>query len=138
MHRSLIVARIMPGSQTEIARIFAASDATELPRVAGVRHRSLYSLGDLYIHLLETDNTGRAAVENARRHPEFSRVSDQLSEHVTPYLATWASPQDAIAECFYSYEPAPAKAEGKTKGKAKGTAAVPTPAGGHDQKEVAS
>jgi cyclase len=125
MNRTLIVARIAPGSHADVARIFAESDATELPRVAGVRHRSLYRLGDIYVHLLETADAGHEAVENARGNPEFKRVSDRLSEHITPYLSTWASPQDAIAECFYTYE-APAA----------GTPAVPNgPAGGQ---EVAS
>src|SRR6185312_6778244 len=38
MHRSLIVAKIVPGSDREVAEIWAESDATELPRLAGVRH----------------------------------------------------------------------------------------------------
>ncbi|EEP70053.1 polyketide synthesis cyclase, partial [Micromonospora sp. ATCC 39149] len=53
MNRSLIVAKVGPDTEKRIAEIFAESDATELPRLAGVRHRSLYRLGDLYVHLLE-------------------------------------------------------------------------------------
>lgn len=119
MNRSLIVAKIAPGSQAEVARIFAASDATELPRVAGVHHRSLYNIGDLYIHLLETAHTGHEAVAEARRNPEFKRVSDRLREHISPYLTTWASPHDAIAECFYSYE-APTNGQGERQGQRQG------------------
>ncbi|WP_131767504.1 TcmI family type II polyketide cyclase [Candidatus Protofrankia californiensis] len=104
MHRSLIVAKITPGAEKDVARIFAESDATGLPRIAGVAHRSLYSLGDLYVHLLETTGDGRQAVDNARGHEEFKRVSDRLSRHIQPYLPTWRSPQDAIAQCFYTYE----------------------------------
>jgi cyclase len=128
MNRTLIVARIAPGSVAEVARIFAESDATELPRVAGVRHRSLYRLGDLYVHFLETVGEGHQAVESARGNPEFERVSDRLSKHITPYLSTWASPRDAIAECFYTYE-AP------TEAPTAESPAVPAPAGGQ---EVAS
>ncbi|WP_131747168.1 TcmI family type II polyketide cyclase [Frankia sp. Cppng1_Ct_nod] len=104
MNRSLIVARITPGSQSDVAGVFAESDATGLPRVAGVVHRSLYSLGDLYIHLLETADDGRRAIENVREHEEFKNVSDRLRPYIQPYLPTWRSPQDAIAQCFYTYE----------------------------------
>ena len=54
--RGVIVARIKPGAEEEVARIFAESDETELPRITGVRHRSLYVLDDIYIHLVETDD----------------------------------------------------------------------------------
>ncbi|WP_239308116.1 MULTISPECIES: TcmI family type II polyketide cyclase [unclassified Frankia] len=107
MHRTLIVAKIEPGSQQDVARIFAESDTTGLPRAAGVVHRSLYSLGDLYIHLLETVDDGRRTVENARGHEEFKRVSDRLTQHIRPYLKTWRSPADAMAHCFYTFESTP-------------------------------
>jgi cyclase len=106
VHRSLIVARIRPGAEEQVGRIFAESDRTELPRVAGVTHRALYSLGDLYVHLLETSTDGGEAVEAARRHPEFAAVSARLAEHISPYLPTWRSPRDAVARCFYTYPPA--------------------------------
>ncbi|WP_020667121.1 TcmI family type II polyketide cyclase [Amycolatopsis nigrescens] len=104
MHRTLIVAKIQPDAERRVAEIFGESDQTELPRVAGVQHRSLYRLGDLYVHLLETEVTGDSAVGDARKHPEFARVSGLLEEHITPYLPTWKSPKDAMAECFYSWE----------------------------------
>jgi cyclase len=103
MHRSLIIARMLPGSEKDVAEIFAESDRTELPRIAGVTHRSLYVLGDAYVHLLETEPTGPDAVAAARRHPEFSRVSDRLNPYISPYLETWSSPQDAVATCFYTW-----------------------------------
>lgn len=105
MHRSLIVARIAPGAEHDVARIFAESDRTELPAIAGIRHRSLYTLGDCYIHMIESDDPGREAVERARQHPEFARVSAALDPFITPYLSTWRGPQDAAAKCFYTYEP---------------------------------
>ena len=69
MHRTLIVAKIRPGAEQRVAEIFAKSDQTELPHIAGVRRRSLYRLGDLYAHLLETEDLGDEAVAEARRHP---------------------------------------------------------------------
>jgi cyclase len=105
MDRTIIVAKIDPRAEHRVAEIFAESDRTELPGIAGVVHRSLYRLDDLYVHVLETRDRGPAAVEQARQHPEFARVSERLQDHITPYLATWRSPADAVARCFYTWEP---------------------------------
>ncbi|MEU8332686.1 TcmI family type II polyketide cyclase [Micromonospora sp. NPDC048839] len=104
MDRSLIVAKLDPTAEERVAEIFAESDATELPRLVGVRHRSLYRLHDLYVHLLETEHPAADAVEGARGHPEFIRVSDRLRPYVSPYLPTWRSPRDAMAQCFYRFD----------------------------------
>jgi len=108
MNRSLIIARVVPTAERQVAEIFAESDGTELPGLAGVRHRSLYRLHDLYLHLLETDASGPTTVENIREHPEFVRVSDRLSRHISPYRPDWRSPRDAMAECFYRWDQASA------------------------------
>jgi cyclase len=104
MNRTLIVARMLPGAQDKVAEIWAESDQTELPRIAGVTHRSLWTLGDVYIQLLDTDKPGQETIEAIKRHPEFVRISDKLSEFISPYLSTWRSPKDAQAQCFYTYE----------------------------------
>jgi cyclase len=104
MNRSLIVAKIVPDAHENVAEIFAESDGTDLPHVAGVLHRSLWRLGDLYVHLLETEQVGADAVEAARQHPEFARVSERLRPYITPYLPTWRSPKDAQAQRFYTWE----------------------------------
>jgi cyclase len=104
MHRSLLVARIVPTAQRQVAEIFAESDRTELPAVVGVRHRSLYRLGDLYAHLLETAQEPETALATAAGHPEFDRISQRLRPHISPYLATWRSPRDAVARCFYRWD----------------------------------
>lgn len=106
MNRTLIVAKIQPDAEPEVARIFAESDEnTDLPQVAGVRRRSLYRLDDLYVHLLETEDIGDGAVGAARQHPEFARISARLEPYISPYLSTWQSPKDAMAHCFYTWEP---------------------------------
>lgn len=107
MDRSLIVAKVDPTAEARVAEIFAESDATELPHLAGVRHRSLYRLHDLYVHLLETELPGEGAVAAAREHPEFDRVSAALRRYVSPYLPTWREPRDAMARCFYRFDAAP-------------------------------
>lgn len=104
MNRTLIVARMLPGSQDKVAQLWAESDRTELPRVAGVEHRSLWTLGDVYIQLLDTARPGQETIEGIKNHPEFRRISDRLSEYISPYLSTWRSPKDAQAQCFYTFE----------------------------------
>lgn len=105
MDRTIIVAKIDPGAEQQVAEIFAESDRTELPGIVGVMRRSLYRLDDLYLHVLETRDHGPEAVEQGRKHPEFARVSQRLQDYITPYLSTWKSPADAVAHCFYTWEP---------------------------------
>jgi cyclase len=105
MHRSVIVAKITPGREDDVARVFAASDRTDLPRLVGVLRRELYSLGDLYLHILETGEPTQVALAKARAEPEFSRVSRSLEPFIAPYLPTWRSPADAVARRFYSWQP---------------------------------
>jgi cyclase len=104
--RGLIVAKIKPGAEQDVARIFAESDATELPGLAGVRHRSLWVLGDVYIHYVETDDDFASAVEDIRDNPLFRDISRKLDAYITPYdPETWRSPKDAQATQFYAWEP---------------------------------
>ena len=103
--RGVIVARIAPDAREEVAAIFAESDAGDLPRLAGVRHRSLFVLDDLYVHLVELDGDLGDRVESIRDHPLFREISDRLAAYITPYNpATWRSPKDANAVEFYSWD----------------------------------
>ena len=108
--RGVIVARIKPGSEQEVAAIFAESDATELPALAGVRHRSLFVLEEIYIHLVEMDEDFDHSVSSVRDHALFKDISKKLEPYVQPYNPkTWRSPKDASAREFYSWD-APSKA----------------------------
>jgi cyclase len=103
--RGAIVAKIKPGAEEEVARLFAESDESELPRLAGVRHRSLFVLDDVYIHYVETDEDFAEAVDQVRNHPLFVEISRKLDEFITPYdPETWKSPKDAQAREFYSWD----------------------------------
>ncbi|MEU0152899.1 TcmI family type II polyketide cyclase [Micromonospora fulviviridis] len=106
MSRLLVVSRIVPGAQGRVAQIFAESDATELPRLTGVRHRSLYYLHDLCVHLMETVAVDPDVAAEVRDNPLYQRVNERLSAHTSPYLPTWRSPRDAVAGCFYSWDAA--------------------------------
>ncbi len=104
--RGLIIAKIKPGKEAEVSQIFADSDQTELPTLAGVRHRSLFVLEDIYVHYVETDADFELAVDEVRDNPLFREISKRLDEYITPYNPeTWRSPKDATAREFYTWEP---------------------------------
>ncbi len=103
--RGLIVARIKPGSEEAVAQIFAESDESALPQLAGVKHRSLFVLDDIYVHYVETAEDFEAAVDEIREHPLFKEISTKLDDHISPYdPETWRSPKDATAREFYSWD----------------------------------
>jgi cyclase len=103
--RGVIVARIKPGAQEQVAALFAESDAGELPGLAGVRHRSLFTLGDVYVHLVEVDRDVAKTVEDVRQHPLFRELSARLEPYIEPYdPATWRSPKDAMGQQFYRWD----------------------------------
>jgi cyclase len=104
MNRTVIVARIEHGAEAEVARIFADSDATSLPVELGVRQRSLYRLGDAYIHVVEFNGDPGAALLRGRDLPGFRQISADLNRFIRPYdEANWRSPQDAVAHEFYRW-----------------------------------
>lgn len=105
VRRGVIVARIKPGAEDDVARIFAESDATELPRHAGVRHRSLFVLDDVYVHLVEMDADFAETVDDIRDSELFKDISRKLDAYIQPYdPSTWRSPKDAQAREFYSWD----------------------------------
>ncbi|GDY29704.1 TcmI family type II polyketide cyclase [Gandjariella thermophila] len=108
MYRTLIVARMRPGSAPDIAEIFAESDQTELPSLVGVSSRSLFQFGDLYMHFIEGDNPVGEAVSAVGEHPEFRRVSEALRQYVSAYdPERWRGPRDAMGVEFYRWERPP-------------------------------
>jgi cyclase len=103
--RGVIVARIKPGAEEKVAEIFAESDLSELPGLAGVRHRSLFVLEDIYIHYVEMDEDFEQSVDAVRSHPLFQEISRKLDAYITPYNPeTWRSPKDATAREFYIWD----------------------------------
>ncbi|WAX81450.1 TcmI family type II polyketide cyclase [Streptomyces sp. KMM 9044] len=106
MHHALIVARMAPGSASQIADVFAASDRGELPGLIGVSGRRLFQFGDdVYLHLIESERDPAPAIAKVAGHPEFRGISEQLEAYVSPYNPrTWRSPKDAMAQCFYHWE----------------------------------
>ncbi|MFE5048935.1 TcmI family type II polyketide cyclase [Streptomyces sp. NPDC056637] len=105
MHSTLIVARIHPGSDDEVAQLFGAFDATEMPHLMGTRRRQLFAYRGLYFHLQDFDDTdGGERIECAKSDPRFVAISDDLKPHIEAYdPATWRSPADAMARRFYHW-----------------------------------
>lgn len=104
MHRALIVARIRPNREEEVAAVFADSDRGELPKLVGVRSRSLFRFDDLYMHLIEGDRPLGPAVAEVKDHPAFRSVSAALDPMISAYYPdTWRGPADAMAREFYRW-----------------------------------
>ena len=103
--RGLIIAKIKPGAEEKVAEIFAESDRTELPKMTGVRHRSLFVLEDVYVHLVEMEDDFDETVAGVRNHELFRDISKKLEPYIQPYNpVTWRSPKDATAREFYSWD----------------------------------
>jgi hypothetical protein len=104
VNRTLIVARMAPEHQPEVAAVFGASDATDMPHVIGVSRRALFSFHGLYMHLMDFDRAVPDAMATATSLPGFRAVSRELDPYIQAYdPQTWRGPRDAMASCFYSW-----------------------------------
>jgi hypothetical protein len=102
--RTLIVARMTPGSAEHIGSLFAESDATSLPVDLGVRRRHLFAYRGLYFHYIEFAGDRGDALSAAGGRDDFNQLSRDLAAHVLPYDPnTWRSPHDAMAQEFYRW-----------------------------------
>ncbi|HEX5494323.1 MAG TPA: TcmI family type II polyketide cyclase [Mycobacteriales bacterium] len=108
MNRTLIVARMDPTDSEAVAKLFAESDATELPGLVGVSHRALFSYHGLYLHLIESESDVAATLPTVRGNPLFVDVNTRLASHIRPYDPNWKEPKDAVAQQFYAWTAPPA------------------------------
>ncbi|MCU1681797.1 MAG: Polyketide synthesis cyclase [Amycolatopsis sp.] len=105
MHSTLIVARMAPGDEGDVAELFGAFDESDMPHRMGTGRRQLFSCRGLYFHLQDFDtDEGGEAIEQAKTEPEFVRISADLKPFIQAYdPATWRSPADAMARRFYHW-----------------------------------
>lgn len=107
MNTTLIVARLKPGEvahrEEAIGRLFAASDATELPELVGVRERRLFTFQDLYFHLVRSDEPLTRTLTAQHDNPLFKSISVAMDEHVSPYNGAWGTVRQASARQFYHW-----------------------------------
>jgi hypothetical protein len=104
---TVIVQRMKPGAEPDIARVFTESDAGPLPIETGVTGRWLYSIDDVFVHLLEQDVEKAATVRQQHEslRPAFAKVVNELSPYVSPYQPEgWQSPRDSVARVFYRWQ----------------------------------
>lgn len=107
MQSTLIVARMEPRWQPEVARLFGEFDRTDMPDRMGTRRRELFTYQGLYFHLQDFDDEhGDDRILQARTDPRFIKISDDLKGYIEAYdPLTWRSPADAMATRFYHWEP---------------------------------
>ena len=104
LHSTLIVARMADESSDDVVRLFREFDQTHMPDLMGTRRRQLFSYQGLYFHLQDFDSAdGQEAIETARSHPMFQRISTDLKPFIQPYDPGWKGPKDAMARCFYRW-----------------------------------
>ncbi|MEU6746376.1 TcmI family type II polyketide cyclase [Spirillospora sp. NPDC046719] len=106
MHSTLIVAKMAGDDSADVARLFAEFDRTDMPHLMGTRRRQLFKYQGLYFHLQDFDSeSGGDAIEEAKAHPLFKRISEDLRPFITPYDPNWRTPSDAMAARFYRWDP---------------------------------
>jgi cyclase len=103
-HRKLIVARIETEDLDAVARLWAESDASELPHLVGVRRRSLFRLRDLYLHLIESDHDITPDLGKVKDNPLYQDISERMKPFVRAYHPSFRTPKDTFAEEFYRWE----------------------------------
>ena len=105
MHSTLIVARMDPRDNAEVAALFKAFDETDMPHRMGTRRRQLFSYRGLYFHVQDFETAdGGERIEQAKTDPRFERISDDLKPFIQAYdPQTWRSPADAMATRFYHW-----------------------------------
>nr|BAQ25475.1 polyketide synthesis cyclase [Micromonospora sp. GMKU326] len=102
---TVVVQRIKPGAEPDVARIFADSDAGPLPAELGVAARFLYSIDDVFVHLIEQDaETAERLRQRHEQKPAFGKLMTELAPYVEPYRPeSWHGPQDSVAAPFYRW-----------------------------------
>ena len=103
---TMIIQKLVPGSEPDIAAIFTDSDAGPMPAALGVTGRWLYSNDDCFIHLLEQDSElAQATRGDHRDQPKFAEMMRALSPYVSPYRPEGhRGPQDSVAKVFYRWQ----------------------------------
>ena len=83
LYRGIIVGKYEPGSEEKIAAAFEASDATELPRLLGVKSRHVWVQGNIYVHFVEGRTSLPTRLKEYARHPLFQEVKTELDQYVS-------------------------------------------------------
>lgn len=106
MYTTLIIARLQRPDFDGIADLFGDFDKTDMPQRMGTLRRQLFHYRDLYIHAQDfAEDHGPEQVEKAREDPRFVQISKDLRPFFDAYDPNWRGPKDAMATCFYRWQP---------------------------------
>src|SRR3954464_3142147 len=73
----------------------------------GVTGRWLYSIEDVFVHLLEQDAVKAAAVraDHESHRPAFAKIMNDLSPYLSPSRPdTWQGPRASVATPFHRWQ----------------------------------
>ncbi|MEO6890481.1 MAG: TcmI family type II polyketide cyclase [Ktedonobacteraceae bacterium] len=82
-YRGVIIGQYQPGSEDKIVAAFTRSDATELPHLIGVKHRYVWTQGNIYVHFIEARSSLPAILKEYAQHPLFQDVKAELDQYVS-------------------------------------------------------
>ena len=104
--RGLIIAKIKPGAEQEVAKLFEESDQSELPRLAGVQAPQPVR-ARRHLRPLRGDRRRlRRGGRHRSRPPAVQGDQREAGRVHHPYNPeTWRSPKDAQAREFYAWDP---------------------------------
>jgi cyclase len=106
MYTTLIIAKFKNPDLDEISGLFGEFDKTDMPERMGTLRRQLFNYRNLYIHAQDfAEDHGPERVEEARKDPRFIQISQDLKSFFEPYDPSWQGPKDAMASCFYRWQP---------------------------------
>ena len=109
MARGMIIGRLRAGAQKQaIIDAFQESDATELPWLVGAQTRSVFILGDIYVHLIESEMPLEVVLSDMKDHPLFVDIKRRLDRYVEPLSADL---YPGVAEEIYFWSAAQAAQE---------------------------
>ena len=97
-HRTLIVAYMKHDDADAVANIFAASDATDLPRRIGVQRRTLFRFRGLYLHLVEAEEDITSGLYRARSSELYQDINRKLAVHSSTQLLRFAALRGLVSE----------------------------------------
>jgi hypothetical protein len=83
LYRGVVVSRLLvPENEHIIREAFVASDATELPYLAGIQTRRLWVQGDLMFHILEGKKPIPSVMHEFAGHPELRAIQQAVDSRV--------------------------------------------------------
>lgn len=106
MHTVVFIGRIAADAASSVSDLFAEFDASDLPILAGVRKRQMYTYHDLHINVLDFyRQPDGVQIEEMKTDPRVVAHQRKLNALVTPLRPdAWRSVADSAAAPFYLWK----------------------------------